>query len=316
MHGAPTDPTHAAPPTDTAQIGHGCVGFPVSTVAELSEKFHVAAPVPVSSVPVGGAENVFVTHTDNPRFEIGSGSPNGHPVFVQSTPAGVDPELVAPMLHVLPVHPDNVNRLVAPPGVELSGTCESPPPSDRFPHKRFFNTVTAPTSRNVLPQFPLPAVDKKSNSNEVEVDVLDDVEVDDVVELEVLVELVDVVDEVLVELVVELEVDVLDVELVEVDDVVDDDVDVLLVDEVLVELVVDDDVEVLLELEVDVLDVELVEVDDVVDDDVDVLLVDEVLVDDVVEELVLVDVVVWFGLHTSGMAPNSGTPAASMQSVL
>ena len=133
-------PLHAAPPTETAQIGHGCVGRPVRIVAELSWKFHVAAPVAVSSVPLGGTgENVLVTHTDRPALEIGSGTPKRHPTSVQSTPAGVEPEAVGPMLHVEPTQPDSVKRLVAPDGVGLSGTCETPPPSERLPHERFLS---------------------------------------------------------------------------------------------------------------------------------------------------------------------------------
>jgi hypothetical protein len=103
MHGAPGEPTHGllpgVPPTAVLQIGHGWSGSPVNTVAEFSMKFHVAAPVAVSSVPVGpthvpvpapvqqaaGApapvqrelgKNVFVTHTESPAFEMGRGVPN------------------------------------------------------------------------------------------------------------------------------------------------------------------------------------------------------------------------------------------------
>jgi hypothetical protein len=79
----------------------------------------------VLSVPLGGTgENVLVTHTDKPAFEMGSGTPKRQPTSVQSTPAGVEPEVVGPMLHVLPTQPDNVKRLVAPAGVALSGTCD------------------------------------------------------------------------------------------------------------------------------------------------------------------------------------------------
>lgn len=84
VHGDAGEPEHAAPPTDTAQIGQGWVGFPVSTVAELSWKFRVTAPEPVSSVPLAGAEKVLVTHTERPAFEIGSGVPNRQPVLLQS----------------------------------------------------------------------------------------------------------------------------------------------------------------------------------------------------------------------------------------
>jgi hypothetical protein len=106
-------------------MGHGCVGLPVSTVAEFSWKFHVAAPDVVLSVPLGGTgENVLVTQTERPAFEMGSGTPKRQPTSVQSTPAGVEPEVVGPMLHVGPTQPDNVKRLVAPAGVALSGTCD------------------------------------------------------------------------------------------------------------------------------------------------------------------------------------------------
>jgi len=37
-----------------------------------------------------------------------------------------------------------------------------PPPSERFPQRRFFNGIVPATSRNVFPQTPLPAVDVKS----------------------------------------------------------------------------------------------------------------------------------------------------------
>jgi hypothetical protein len=71
VHGEPAEPEHAAPPTDTAQIGHGWVGTPVRTVAELSSKSHVAAPLVLSSVPVGGDENVL-TPLDAERFRVGA----------------------------------------------------------------------------------------------------------------------------------------------------------------------------------------------------------------------------------------------------
>ncbi len=264
LHGDAGLPLQAAPPTDVAQTGHGWAGRPVRMVTEFSWKFSTAPPVDVSSVPLTGDENVFVMHTDSPALLIGSGVPNRQPASVQSTSPGVDPAVVAPTVHDEPVH-ESVNRFVAPDGVALSGTCSMPPPSDRLPHARFLRGVTAPRSRNVFPQYPLAAVDRKSRSS-----VVVDVEVDDVVVLEV---------------------DVLVVELVDVDDVL-----------------------VLVVLDVDV---ELVEVDDVVDDDVDVELVDDVLVDVELVLLVLVVVVVWFGLQTSGSGlMNSGTAAASMQSVL
>jgi hypothetical protein len=84
VHGAAGEPEHAAPPTDTAQIGQGWVGFPVSTVAELSSKSSVTAPLPVLRVPLAGEEKVFVTHTERPAFEIGSGVPKRQPVLLQS----------------------------------------------------------------------------------------------------------------------------------------------------------------------------------------------------------------------------------------
>jgi hypothetical protein len=91
-------------------------------VAELSWKFHVAAPLTVLSVPVGADENVFVTQTDRPAFEIGSGVPNLQPTSVQSTPAGVEPDVVTARLQVDPTQPVSRKRFVAPAGVELSGT--------------------------------------------------------------------------------------------------------------------------------------------------------------------------------------------------
>jgi len=90
--------------------------------------------------------NVFVTQTERPAFEIGSGRPKWQPTSVQSTPAGVDPEVVGPMLHVVPTHPESVNRFVAPLGVVLSGTCERPPPSESLPHPRFFRGIVPASS--------------------------------------------------------------------------------------------------------------------------------------------------------------------------
>jgi hypothetical protein len=55
VHGDASVPLHAAPPTETAQIGHGWAGLPVSTVAELSWNVQLAAPVDVLRVPVGPA---------------------------------------------------------------------------------------------------------------------------------------------------------------------------------------------------------------------------------------------------------------------
>jgi hypothetical protein len=59
VHGEAGEPEHAVaggpPPTAVAQIGHGCVGWPVRIVAEFSWKFQVAAPLDRSSVPLGCA---------------------------------------------------------------------------------------------------------------------------------------------------------------------------------------------------------------------------------------------------------------------
>ena len=136
-------------------------------VAEFSWKFHVAAPVVLSRVPLGATDesvlpNVLVTHTERPALEIGSGVPKWQPTSVQSMPAGVEPALVGPMLQTAPTQPDSVKRLVAPGGVALSGTCEMPPPSDRLPQRRFLIGTVPARSRKVLPQEPLPGVDRKS----------------------------------------------------------------------------------------------------------------------------------------------------------
>jgi hypothetical protein len=297
----------------------------VRTVSELSSTSSVTAPLPVLSVPVAGRRKLFVTHTESPALEIGSGEPNGQPVSVQSTPAGVEPERVWLTVHAGPTQ-ESAKRFVAPAGVTLSGTCEMPPPSDRFAQTRFFSTTVVPArSRNVWPQFPLPAVVVKSNfvgpapivdvvvlDVEVVVELddevleLDDDELLDVDVLEVELVEVDVLEELEVEVDVVLDVDVL---LVDVEDVL-----VLVVDEVLVEDVeLDDvldveDVDVEVEL-VDVEVVELVELELVDVLDVEVELVDDVLVVDVV--------VVAFGLHCVGSGfTNSGTATASMQSVL
>jgi hypothetical protein len=195
--------------------------LPVRTVAELSWKAHVAAPVPTSSVPLGGAgENVLVTHTVVPAFEIGSGRPNRQPTSVQSTPAGVDPAGVGPMLHVVPMQPESVKRFVAPLGVALSGTADLPPPSERLPQARFFSGIVPPRSLYVVPQLPAAGVERKSKREGGTVVVVldDDVEVDDdgpLVEVEP--RLVEVVEPRVVVL-VEPRVVVLDVPVVEVVD--------------------------------------------------------------------------------------------------
>jgi hypothetical protein len=304
-----------------AQIGHGWVGMPVRIVAELSWKFHVASPVAVLSVPLGATgENVFVTHTERPAFEIGNGVPNRHPTVVQSTPAGRPAAGIGPMLQFVPVQGPSENRLVAPDGVELSGTCEMPPPSDSPPHCKSLSGIVAPRSRKLFPHVPVADVDWKSKSSVVGgVEVV----VDDVVEL--LVEL-----DVEVELLVDDDVDVLlDVddevlELVEVELLVVTEVDVLLEvdDDVLVLLEVDDEVLLLVEVELLVVtDVDvLLEVELLVDVDDDVL-VEEDVVDDVLLEVELdvlevVVVVVAFGLQRGSSGPNSGTAAWSVQSVL
>jgi hypothetical protein len=113
-------------------------------VAELRLKTQLAAPVDVLRVPVGPAhvpvpapvqqangvpvaehlefgKNVFVTQTEKPAFEIGSGVPNRQPAAVQSMPAGVEPDAVVPRVQLGPAH-DSVNRLIAPGGVALFGT--------------------------------------------------------------------------------------------------------------------------------------------------------------------------------------------------
>ena len=56
VHGAAGDPTQAAPPTETAQMGQGWVGTPVRTVPEFSRKSSVASPVERSRVPLTGCE--------------------------------------------------------------------------------------------------------------------------------------------------------------------------------------------------------------------------------------------------------------------
>jgi hypothetical protein len=293
------------PPTAVAQIGHGCAGWPVSTVAEFSWKTQLAAPVDVSSVPVGPAQapvpipvqqangfpaprhrafgkNVFVTHTESPAFEIGSGVPNWHPAAVQSTPGGVVPAAVVPSVQAGPTH-DSVKRFVAPGGVALSGTCESPPPSESWPQRRFFSGIVPATSRNVFPHVPVPAVDRKSNPDgPVPVVEVVDVDVDEVVELDV----EEVVED--------------DVEVLEVDELVDDEVDELV--ELDVELEVDELVDDVVGMEVDVLVEELVDedevdVDEVLEDEVDVELDEDELVELLV--LVLVDVLVVVGFVTT-----------------
>ena len=69
---------------------------------------------------------------------------------------------IGPTVHGDPVQ-SSESRFVAPAGVVLSGTCEAPPPSERFPQMRFLSAVVPARSRKVPPQAPLPAVDVKSN---------------------------------------------------------------------------------------------------------------------------------------------------------
>jgi hypothetical protein len=166
-------------------------------VAELSWKFQVAAPLTRSSVPLGWTgENVFVTHTERPAFEIGSGVPNLQPMSVQSTPVGVEPDVVDPSVQLDPAQ-DSVKRLVAPGGVELSGTCEMPPPIERPPQSRFFSGIVPARSRKVLPHVPVAEVERKSKPDGAPppvVEVVDDVGVAVVLLLDdVLLEVEDVV---------------------------------------------------------------------------------------------------------------------------
>jgi len=281
VQGAAGVPAHAEPPTDCAQIGQGCCGLPVSTVAEFSGNVRFASPVAVLSVPVGPTpENVLVTHTERPAFEIGSGVPNLQPGAVQSMPAGVDPAAVVPTSHCEPLQV-SAKRFVAPGGVALSGTCEMPPPSDSEPQRRFFSGTVPARSRNVLPHEPEPGVDRKSNPvtggwppvvDVVDVDVLvlvvdvvggsvvgaSEVDVDDEVLDVVGASEVDVDDEVLDVVGASEElVDVVGCSVVGAAEVDEDDVVLGVVD--------DDDVELGLVPEVDVLDV----VGTVLDDDVD-----------------------------------------------
>jgi hypothetical protein len=250
---------------------------------------------------------------------IGSGVPNRQLVSVQSTPTGVVPDSVALTVQAGPTQ-ESPNRLVAPAGVTLSGTCEAPPPSDRFAQTRFLSGVVPPMPRNVLPHVPPPAVVRKSNfvgpEPSVDVVVLD---VDVVVELELdVLELVDdevlVLDDVEVLVLEEVELDVDDVLVLLVDDVL---VLVLDVDDVLVDVLEDVLDDVVTEVLVDVEDEVLVLVLDVDDVDVEVELVEDVLVDVELVVLVVVVVVVAFGLHWAGSGlTNSGTATASIQSVL
>jgi hypothetical protein len=126
-------------------------------------------------------------------------------------------------VHDDPTH-ESEARFVAPEGVVLSGTWEIPPPSDRLPQMSRLSGIVPAVSRNVLPQLPPPAVDRKSNfvgTPPTVVVVVDDVEVE--VELLVGALVDDEEDEVVVGAIVD-------------DDVVAD------VDEVVVARVVDVDV--------------------------------------------------------------------------
>ena len=337
MHGEAGDPLHPvwggklpAGVAAVAQIGHGCVGCPVRMVAEFSWKFQVAAPVTRSSVPLGcTGENVFVTHTERPALEIGSGVPKRQPMSVQSTPVGVEPDVVTPRVHAEPAH-ESVKRFVAPDGVELSGTWEMPPPIERPPQRRFLSGTVPRRSRNVLPQTPVADVDRKSKPDgpapvvvvldvDVDVEVVLDVDDEVVANVDVLLEVdVDVLLDVDVDVLLEVEVDVellvdanVDVLLeVEVEVLLDVEVDVLLVLDV--ELLVVTDVDVLVDEDVDevLVDVDelvLVEVEDDVELEVELEVVDEVLLDVELDVLVLDVVVVAFGLQRGSSDPNSGT---------
>jgi hypothetical protein len=117
--------------------------------------------VDVSSVPVTGDLNVFSTQLEFPPFGIGSGVPKRQPVVVQSKVApGVG---VAPTVHEGPLH-ESVKRFVAPSGVVLSGTVETPPPRESRPQRIVFKGVTPFVSRKVCPHVPVATVDRKSNA--------------------------------------------------------------------------------------------------------------------------------------------------------
>ena len=109
VHGDAAEPTQPRHPPPRRRSGTAATGLPVRIVAEFSWKFQVAAPLALSSVPLAApwpcATNVFVTHTERPAFEMGSGTPKLQPTSVQSTPAGVDPDVVGPMVHVVPTQP-------------------------------------------------------------------------------------------------------------------------------------------------------------------------------------------------------------------
>ena len=85
MHGDAAVPAHATSgvkPGPTAQIGHGCVLFPVRTVRDCSTMFS-------DDTPVTGELNVFSTQAELPPLRTGSGVPNRHPTFVQSKLPGL-----------------------------------------------------------------------------------------------------------------------------------------------------------------------------------------------------------------------------------
>ena len=85
----PAHGTSGEKPGPTAQIGHGCVLFPVRTVRDCSVMLSEDTPVTVSSVPVTGALNEFSTQAELPPLRTGSGVPNRHPTFVQSKLPGL-----------------------------------------------------------------------------------------------------------------------------------------------------------------------------------------------------------------------------------
>src|SRR5262249_36187745 len=94
-------------------------------------------------------------------FGMGSGGPKLHPMSVQSTPPPLAP--VGATSHTLPVHEAISSRLVAPSGMNPSGTVEPPPPRSSPPQEIVFTTAELPS--RAAPPLPLPATVTMSSSS-------------------------------------------------------------------------------------------------------------------------------------------------------
>jgi len=147
-----------SPPPLTTHFGQGWIAAVVRYVAEFNATRSVeVAPAVGSNSPLTGSRIVFTTHDDVPAFGIGNGTPNGHPVSVQSTPAGSPAAVVGPIAHCVGLVQLNAKRFVAPSGVMFSSTVELPPPMFNPPHDNCpCTTPSGSGDRRVTPHFAVP----------------------------------------------------------------------------------------------------------------------------------------------------------------